>query len=230
MRTLPKKYQGLKRRNEHLPDPSRINSPSTSQLLPPSLSSSLPQKSAKSRMLGSRYRRHGPSQEHRGWFTAAQRQPGWNIRSSRAACFSNFVLLSLEKKKRIRKERERKRKTSLPVITGPRYWTILVSYRGTNSISSIPNQPSSSPPPSPSRLLTSRETTRHPRSYRKVFAVLGGSDGSSIVAGWSVTWKEVRGMLIRILWFIDGAQRERDGDSQGMFRWREGKNGISHSI
>lgn len=109
LRTLPKKYQGLKRRNEHLPDPSRINSPSTSQLLSPSLSSSLPQKSAKSRMLGSRYRRHGPSQEHRGWFTAAQRQPGWNIRSSRAACFSNFVLLSLEKKKRIRKERERKR-------------------------------------------------------------------------------------------------------------------------
>lgn len=107
---------------------------------------------------------------------------------------ANFVLLfALEKKKRRRRKKGKllSRNNRSPLLNDSRVLSRGQFLQPTLFL--------------PSRLLTSRETTRHPRSYRKVFAVLGGSDGSSIVAGWSVTWKEARGMLIRILRFIDGA-------------------------
>lgn len=127
---------------------------------------------------------------------------------------ANFVLLFvLEKKKRRKKGKLLSRNNRSPLLNDSRVLSRGQFLQPTLFL--------------PSRLLTSRETTRHPRSYRKVFAVLGGSDGSSIVAGWSVgnVERSARNVNTNITIYRRSIEK---GDSQGVFQGEEkggGKGG-----
>ena len=143
------------------------------------------------------------SQEHRVWFTAAQRQPD-EIFVQAAACFSNFVLLCRKK--------EKAGNNRSPVLNDSRVLSRHQFHFPPPLRYPLFFRPGCLPP-----LLAfayfAQTTATHALS--ESFCSVGGSDGSSIVAGGAErSAKEVRGMLIRILWFIDGTS-DREGRQQG---------------